>query len=438
MNRGLIVVFALCSTALSGYAEESFVSAADAANKIGETVVFQDTVKAVAYSRSTDGFYINFGAAYPKQVLSVWVPTAIYDTLPGNRALVERVVRINGQLEKGPDGPLLKMASRDQFELLNLDETVLGTAQLDGKRNRDHFMAAVGQTFRSGDFDKLEVLADELRQSRERFTDGTWISDAFFSAFGIRGRMPAAEIDLFARTMEEWEAKLPASLITPIIKADFHCDLGWQARGTRVASEVEPKGRRDFKSEMEIARAILDAHPPSKIYPAYFVVMQRVALGQGWPKEKFMRLFDEATHLEPDYYAFYFNTANFLLPRWYGEKGEWEAFAEHHRQVRGVGGAGDELYARIAWSMDQTVNNVFSDSAISWETMAAGMEFMIREHPDSRYLKNAYANFAWKARDRDRLRKLLPEIRPDPDMTVWVSLENVRLAEKVAASEPSP
>jgi hypothetical protein len=40
----------------------------------------------------------------------------------------------------------------------------------------------------------------------------------------------------------------------------------------------------------------------------------------------------------------------------------------------------------------------------------------------------------WKADDRVRLRKALPAIKSDPDMTIWVNLENVAMAEKFAAS----
>ena len=66
--------------------------------------------------------------------------------------------------------------------------------------------------------------------------------------------------------------------------------------------------------------------------------------------------------------------------------------------------------------------------------MVSGFDYLIKENSDSRYLKNLYANWAWKADDRVRLRKLLPIIKPDPDMSVWVNLENVAFAEKFAKS----
>ncbi|MGZ5021634.1 MAG: hypothetical protein ACXWFY_03805, partial [Chthoniobacterales bacterium] len=51
---------------------------------------------------------------------------------------------------------------------------------------------------------------------------------------------------------------------------------------------------------------------------------------------------------------------------------------------------------------------------------------------DSTGLKNAYGNLAWRAGDRVRLRQALAEIGVNPDMGVWVNLENVALAERMA------
>ena len=54
------------------YAQE-IPNASTVATRVGQAVVFQDEVKAVSYSRSTEGYYLSFGAPYPKQILSVWI-----------------------------------------------------------------------------------------------------------------------------------------------------------------------------------------------------------------------------------------------------------------------------------------------------------------------------------------------------------------------------
>jgi hypothetical protein len=78
---------------------------------------------------------------------------------------------------------------------------------------------------------------------------------------------------------------------------------------------------------------------------------------------------------------------------------------------------------------------MFRETAVSWEEMASGFDYLMKQYPDSKYLKNAYANLAWRAGDRVRLRKMLDEIKANPDMEIWVNLENVGLAEKFAESD---
>ena len=118
-------------------------NASQVAGQVGQIVDFQDEVKAVSFSRSTNGYYLSFGAPYPQQVLSVWIDEKTFDRLPAHRALVGRLVRINGQIEKSPTGPLIKLAAGENFQLLPADEAVLSKPRLDGKQDRNQFEAAV-------------------------------------------------------------------------------------------------------------------------------------------------------------------------------------------------------------------------------------------------------------------------------------------------------
>ena len=423
----------------AAFAQQQLPDVLHVVDKIGQEIQFEDEVKAVSYSQSTDGYYLSFGAPYPVQALSVWASAETYRKLTGHRVFVGRTVRIHGLLEASPDGPLLKVNAPEQLALLQTDESVLTKPTLDGKMERDQFMAAVAQNFAREDFATLEALAEELRQSRERLGDGIWLSDAFFSAFHLVPEATAERCALFESRLAHWETARPGSLVVLLVKAGFHRDLAWKSRTARSARKVTPEGWEGFRRELAVARQLLDDHPAAKMYPEYFCILQDIALGQGWPKADYFRLFDEATRSEPEYYKFYFNTACYLLPRWYGRKGEWEAFAEAQRQKHGAGGEGDALYTRIAWSLSVSYGrHFFHESAISWDVMAAGFDYLIKQYPDSRHLKNAYANFAWKAGDRARLGPALEAIRPDPDMEIWVNLENVRLAEHLANSTSPP
>ena len=104
----------------------------------------------------------------------------------------------------------------------------------------------------------------------------------------------------------------PASPVLPLIKARFHVDLAWKWRGTGWAKTVTPEGCAGFKKELAITRQILEAHPTAKAFPEYFSLMQTVALGEHWPREKYEQLFAEATRAEPEYYNYYYKKAVFL------------------------------------------------------------------------------------------------------------------------------
>jgi hypothetical protein len=429
-----LAALALMTMALPASAQEvSPPDAATVAAQIGQPVEFQDEVKAVSFSKSTNGYYLSFGAPYPKQTLSVWVDAKIYDHLPVHHSMVGRTVRISGQVEKSSTGPLIKLDSREHFTIQNADEAILSKPALDGRQERAQFKTAVFQVFKREDFDTLEILGQELQQSHERLLDGSWLSEAFFNTFRLPVTRNTERYANTERILADWEQAKPGSNILPLIQAGYHLDLAWQWRGNGYANTVTREGWDGFKKELAAARKILDSYQLGKKYPEYFALMQTVALGEGWSKERYDRLFDEAARAEPDYSTYYCHKAYFLLPRWNGRKGEWEEFAEQVRRQRGAGGAGDALYARIAISMREFYNDLFHESAVSWDKVASGYEYLIRQNPGSNYLRSFYANLAWKMGDRARLQKALPAIGPDPDMTVWVNLENVALAEKFAA-----
>lgn len=229
----------------------------------------------------------------------------------------------------------------------------------------------------------------------------------------------------------EWKQRYPLSINHVLVDAQYHIDLAWKWRGNDYAAKVPKENWPLFRSELAQARQILETNPQTKISPQYFVEMQTIALGEGWKKENYFTLFSEAIASEPEYYRFYFAASYYLLPKWHGKKGDWEKFAEEQRE-RVSGAAGDALYARIAWSRSSDYDRFFQETAISWKTMAAGFDVMMQQYPDSKFNRNTYAHFACLAGDRDRLRALLPAVKAEPDMEVWVNLRNLQLAEKFA------
>src|SRR3954465_10756309 len=227
MHRTFFSVWCVCSAVAVAVAQDVAIpNASQVTDKIGQTVQFQDEVKAVSYSRSTDGYYLSFGAPYPKQVVSVWFPAKVYDPLPAHRAMVGRTVQIMGQLEQSPTGPLIKLQSaQNSFALLPVDPSALTKPNLDGKQDRTQFETAVFQTFKKGDFGTLETLGRELRESRERLNDGSWLSAGYFAAFRLQPYSAMASYELMQNNLAAWKTAYPASTVLPMIEAGFHLDL---------------------------------------------------------------------------------------------------------------------------------------------------------------------------------------------------------------------
>jgi hypothetical protein len=436
MNKrfsSIAVIFIL----LGGFASaQQLPDAAHVADRIGEYVKFEDSIKAVSKSRTHDGFYFSFGAPYPKQVLTVWVPSRVFKHLPNG--LLNRTVRISGMLQKTDTGPMLGLEARDQFEILPTDESILSKPRIDGKTESKDFRIAVRQHFEREDFDTIETLGRELHQSKERSADGSWLVESFFHAFKLAPDTANKRYERWAQIIADWKKRYPTSILPILTDASYHVDLAWKWRGTEWADKVTKEGWENFKRELSVARQILESHPAAKSFPVYFVNMQTIALGERWSRDEYLRLFGEAISHEPDYYPFYYAAAYRLLPKWAGKKGDWEKFAEQQRAQRG-GAEGDILYTRIAWSLENEYrHHLFDRSAASWEIMVAGFTALMQQHPDSRFLKNVYAHFAWEARDRARLAAALEAITSDPDMEVWVNLENVEFAKKFADNERRP
>ena len=255
-----LAIFFFLSLGIASVTADDLPDAAQVATRLGQEVEFTGLIKAISRSRSKEGCYFSFGAPYPKQVLSVFVPDEVYYQLPRDPGLLGRKVRIKGRLESSPTGPMVTLTSPDQFDLLEVNDAVLSKSFLDGRRDREHFMAAVGQAFWREDFTTLEELVKELQESRERFSDGTWILSAFFSGLEVNRDESDERFAEAGRKMERWLARHPASAAAPIAQAGYHLNLGDHARWVRSDSQTED-GLAAYVREGGLARQILEGHP---------------------------------------------------------------------------------------------------------------------------------------------------------------------------------
>jgi len=89
-------------------------------------------------------------------------------------------------------------------------------------------------------------------------------------------------------------------------------------------------------------------------------------------------LFQEAMKLEPRYLPTYVAIAVYLMPRWRGEEGAWERFANEGAD-RISGGEGSVVYGEIAWKISKMYrgHDFYVENRVSWPRIRQG--FIDRE-----------------------------------------------------------
>jgi hypothetical protein len=153
--------------------------------------------------------------------------------------------------------------------------------------------------------------------------------------------------------------------------------------------------------------------------PEVYTALITVAMGLGWPREEMEAVFKKGVVIEPNYLQLYNAKAYYLLPRWHGEPGEWEAFAQEVADARG-GEEGDILYTNIgrseAWSEGV---EFFRDTRISYARMKRGFEASLRRYPNYVWEMNSFCYFACIAGDRETAKGLFNRIGGLWEKDVW-------------------
>ncbi len=268
-------------------------------------------------------------------------------------------------------------------------------------------------------------MADKMRREKSRVPQGWWKLAWFYGALeiGVDERETTDWPALFG-LFERWERAAPSSITARVVHASTLVNYAWKARGSAYANEVSREGLRLFEQRLGQARALLESDPVLKKCPGYYATMMTIALGQGWRRSDYDRLFAEAVALAPDYETFYFRKAYFLQEKWYGTSpDEWHRFAlsaaaatekEH----------GQSFYTRIVWSIHgpgMSRVTEFKQAGVDWLRMRDGFGDIAREYPDSLWNKNAFCFYAFAADDKATARRLFDELAGRYAVDIWGS-----------------
>jgi len=182
------------------------------------------------------------------------------------------------------------------------------------------------------DFAQLEKIAQQNRVEKGRLLGGVWKVFAFYQGTGAPasyGTPTEADWQRHISTLKKWIAAYPKSTAARLSLAYLNVNYSWVARGSGFADSVSDAQWKLFRQRNAEAKSLLlEAGSFNDKDPFWFQVMQLVCHNEGWDKAQARELFDQAVAFEPGYYHYYIEYSRYLLPQWYGQPGDIQAFAD--------------------------------------------------------------------------------------------------------------
>lgn len=309
---------------------------------------------------------------------------------------------------------------RSTYTSLRIPFTVTQVETAEAKEE-NAIQAQAAALIKAREFDKLDDLANDYRNLGESFANGSWKVGWLYFGLSPDDENTDAEWKDRLAALREWVAARPSSITARVGLASTLVDYAWKARGGGSASTVTDEGWRLLAQRLNEAQDVLtQAKTLTNKCPAYWSIQMTTAMGLGYDKATFQKIFDQAKAAYPNYSAYECRRAIYLLPRWYGTEGEWER--ELGKSADKLGGdAGDMLYARVVWSMQRygTMREIFKLSQVSWPRVDRGFAVIEKKYPDSLAAKNERAKLAGMAGDKAHAQQYFADTKGAIDLAMW-------------------
>jgi hypothetical protein len=288
---------------------------------------------------------------------------------------------------------------------------------------RNQFVAEIEQHLNKEEFDELEKIADKITKDKERFPGGDWKLDRFYEAIHPPSDYKNIKVNWPERItkLEKWIDQKPKSIYAAIALGCAQIGKAWDTRGAGLANEVSKKQMSEFENQLKQAEATLTkVSDRRKECPHWYRDMQQIGLGLGYDLETMTKYLEEATTLEPLYWAAYEAHAVYLLPRWYGKPGDWERFAAEASNKVG-GNEGDILYSEICWRMSRyyQADDFFKENNVNYKRIKKSLNLRGLKYGNSVRYMNAYCLLAGGIGDKTTTKALMNRIGDQWEPDFW-------------------
>lgn len=300
------------------------------------------------------------------------------------------------------------------------------------------YQAHIKSLLAQKDFASLEAEVHDARLRQTRVQGGVWKLYLFYEAVGSPPSTQASDSDWQGdlAELQNWIKARPNSAAARIALAVAYVNYAGEARGAGYANTVSKQSWARFYERTHLAKAaLIDAAKVDEKCPFWYEVMQIVATSEGWDKQQTRELFDNATAFAPNYYHFYREYANYLLPKWYGEEGEMQRFAEEasaHLPDPSGSIVYFELGSMLACQCDDARNSL---DQMSWPRIKQGYQALVSVYGTSKLKANRFAYMSYLANDKTAAREAFSQLGDDWEQTVWQGAADYQVAKKWASGE---
>jgi len=293
---------------------------------------------------------------------------------------------------------------------------------VDGPIARQHLQRTVLKMLYREKFDDLEKMSGEFRKTKARFPDGVWKLEFFYNGLSSPFEKSADGWKRYLAKMDKWMQKSPDSITAKVAAGEAWISFGMYARGGGYADSVSDEGWRLLAERIQKAYSLLAAKPSNRAddCPVRYDYLLSLAKTQGLPRPQFEALFQEAITFEPAYFSYYQRKVEYLQPRWHGEEGEWQQFAQEILKLDPEK-EGKTLYTRAflwpLWKYKKFTS--FNAPGVSWPLMKQGFIDAEKSFPGSPWLLNNFCKSACIAGDKETARELFRRIDNHPYLEAW-------------------
>jgi hypothetical protein len=281
-----------------------------------------------------------------------------------------------------------------------------------GEREALRYAREAVALLKAGDFDALEAQARRAREEKLRFANGAWQLSRFYSAMTLADSDPDSAWQERLDLLDAWLRVHPSSLTASIARAEACAAYAWKARSAGGAGEISEENALQFRERLETALHILEnARSLGVNDPHYWRVAHAVAVGLDWPAANLEEIHKQALALEPEYWSNDVARLSMLLARSDRATDSFPAAI-----AKAAAGCNEEMYARIAWEVNQLCGSFLEATPFDWDRVEAGYRALLRRHPGSTDLLSQYCVLACRARDKDAARRCFARLAGKADL----------------------